>query len=190
MNYAYDTTNQKQAIIGTIMGLMSELKNLAPHPDRPNYHGPLFLNANPNFKTASDNDGMLGSMLLESMMGTAVTEALSETLSEDMSAWAESIDVSNIMDLYSEYITDIERNTQKAAAHGQGTMARMSGTSISGGFNLRSNITEGMQAFFDDLPKRMTIERNMAYYAKQLDNLNAAPQYQHQYAAPRPRFAA
>jgi len=186
MNYAYDTTNQKQAIIGTIMGLMGELKNLAPHPERPNYHGPLFLSANPNFKTASEHDGMLGSMILETMMGTAISEAFSE----EMGSWAESIDVSNLMEMYSEYITDVEGSTQKTAAHGQGTMARMSGTSISGGFNLRSNITEEMQAFFDDLPKRMTIERNMAYYAKQLDALNAAPQYQHQYAAPKPRFAA
>ena len=166
------------------MGLMQELKTLAPHPDRPGYHGPLFINSNPNFKVANDHDGMLGSMLLESLLGTAISEAFSENISD----WAENIDVANIMEAYSEYITDIEGSTQKVAAHGQGTMARMSGKSISGGFNLRSTLSDGMQAFFEDLPKRMTIERNMAYYAKQLDTLNAAPQYQH--AVPKPGVAA
>lgn len=181
MSYAYNTHNQKQAIVGTIMGLMKELQTLAPHPDRPNYNGPLFINSNPNFKVANDHDGMLGSMIMETILGSAITEAFSENISD----WAENIDVANVMELYSEYLTDVE-DRQKTDAHGQGTMARMSGKSISGGFNLRSNISEGMQAFFEDLPKRMTIERNMAYYAKQLDQLDNAPQY----AAPRPSFAA
>lgn len=184
MSYAYDQHSQKQAIIGTIMALMQELKTLAPHPDRPNYHGPIFINSNPNFKVANDHDGMLGSMILEGLLGTAISEAFSENIAD----WAENFDIANTMELYSEYITDIEGSTQKIAAHGQGTMARMSGKSISGGFNLRSTISDDMQAFFDDLPKRMTIERNMAYYAKQLDALNAAPQYH--YATPKPGFAA
>ena len=188
MSYAYNTDNQKQAIVGTIMGLMQELKTLAPHPDRPSYRGPLFISGNANFKTANDNDGMLGSMLLETLLGTAITEALSEMgdTGDMIGDWAQAIDITKVMDCYSEYITDIEGSRGKVAAHGQGTMARMSGKSISGGFNMRSDISEGMQSFMDDLPKRMTIERNMAYYAKQLDNLNAAPRY----AAPKPSFAA
>ena len=161
---------------------MKELQTVAPHPDRPNYNGPLFLAGNAHFKQASEHDSMLGSMLLETMLGTAISEAISE----DLGQWTESIDLTNIMECYSEYITDVEKD--KIAAHGQGTMARMSGTSISGSFNLRSTISEGMQAFLDDLPKRMTIERNMAYYAQQLDMLDSAPHYQH--AAPQAQFAA
>jgi len=188
MSYAYNNDNQKQALIGTIMGLMKELQTLAPHPDTPSYKGPLFINANPNFKVANDHDGMLGSMILESLLGGAISEAISEGMPEDYADLAQNIDVTAMMDCYSEYISDIEGSREEKAAHGQGTMARMSGKSISGGFNMRSTISEGMQNFMDDLPKRMTIERNMANYAKQLDNLSSAPQYQHE--APRPSFAA
>ncbi len=188
MNYAHNNDNQKQAIIGTIMGLMKELQTLAPHPDQPSYKGPLFIAANPNLKIANDHDGMLGSMILETLLGGAISEAISEGMSEDFADFAQSIDIANAMEAYSEYISDIEGSREEKAAHGQGTMARMSGKSISRGFNMRSTMSEAMHNFMEDLPKRMTIERNMAYYAKQLDNLNAAPQYQ--YEAPRPSFAA
>ncbi len=188
MSYAYNNNNQKQALIGTIMGLMKELQTLAPHPDMPSYKGPLFIASNPNFKIANDNDGMLGSMILESLLSGAISEAISKGMSEDYADLAQNIDMTAIIDCYSEYISDVEGSREQKAAHGQGTMARMSGKSISKGFNMRASISEGMQKFMEDLPKRMTIERNMAYYAKQLDNLGSVSQYK--YETPRPSFAA
>ncbi len=182
MNYAY-RQNQKQQITGAIQGLVNELQTLAPHPDRANYKGPLFLAGNSNFKAANDHDGMLGAMMMESMMGLFVSEFASEAANDLMN----ELDLNNILEAYSEYISDVEGSTQRNAAHGQGTMAKMSGTSISGGFNLRSQISEGMQAFYEDLPKRMTIERSLAHYARELAMLDApAPQH----SAPRPSFAA
>ncbi len=184
MSYALSRHSQKQAIIGTISALVKQLQQLAPHPDRPNYSGPLFLSGNPNFKAANDQDGMLGSMLIEGMLGVAFGEACSEMTN----GLSDHIDLNNAMELYSEFITDVEKeDTQKIAAHGQGTMARMSGTSISSSFNLRSTLSEGMQLFLEDLPKRMTIERSLAYYARQLALLDApAPHY----SMPKPQYAA
>ena len=183
MSYAYNNQDsQKQALIGQMSALMKELQNLAPHPDTPNYHGPLFIKSNPNMKAANDHDGMLGSLILESVIGVPFAEAASETFG----SWTENVDAMAALECYSEYITDIEGSAQKTAAHGQGTLARLSGQSISGGFNMRSNISAPMQAFMNDMPKRMKIETELKSYADALDKLDAAPQYN----APKPRFAA
>lgn len=179
MNYAYNQNSQKQALIGTIAGLVKELQVLAPHPDRPHYKGPLFIKSNSNFKAANDQDGMAGSLIMESILGSAFADAVSESFeSFGQEVDVSTLDATSIMDAYSEFITDVE-DRRKTDAHGQGSFARMSGKSISSGFNMRASISEGLQAFYDDLPKRMMIERNMAYYAKQLDDLDAAPQYQY-----------
>lgn len=188
MSYQYNNDKQKQAILGSIASLMNELQTLAPHPDMKSYKGPLFLKNNANLKASNDQDAMLGSMMMEAIVGVALTEAMSE-MSDLAPDFLNNIDVNNVMECYSEYITEIEGNAQKIAAHGQGTLARLSGSPISNSFNMRSDIEPGLQAFYEDLPQRMTIEKSLAYYAKQLDMLSlehAAPQY----AAPAPRFAA
>ena len=184
--------DQKQELIGKISGLMKELQQLAPHPDKPGYTGPLFINANPNARIASEHDGMLGSMMMETLIGGFMTEALSDACGD----WVHSIDINNAMELYSEYITDIERSKQQdeqdIQAHGQGTLARLSGKSISNSFNMRGSMSEGMQAFLDDMPKRMQVEKHLAYYLRQLEMLDApmpAPAYAHPAPAPAPRPA-
>lgn len=184
--YNYNTKNQKQILIGTIAGLVKELYKLAPHPDCPQYKGPLFIKTSPHFKPADDRESMLGSMILEGVLGAAFSEAVSTLVNdaaEDLGLPEinmPNIDISNVMDCYEEYISDIEgkrEDKELAAKHGQGTMARMSGKSLSASFNMRSSISEGLQAFYDDLPKRMMIEKNMAYYAQQLDVLENTPEY-------------
>lgn len=190
MTYAYKQNNdqQKEAIMGAIAGLMNELQTLAPHPNAKGYKGPIFIKNNANFKASNGNDeGMLGSMMLEAIMGVAMQEAMSE-MSEMAPDFLNNIDLGDALDCYSEYMCDVEAKTRKIAAHGQGTMARMSGTSISSCFNIRASIDEDMQSFLEDLPRRMVIEQNLAHYARQLDALSMAPKMQ--YAAPKPRMAA
>ncbi len=196
MSYAVKYNNyqerQRQEVIGCITSLLNDLQKLAPHPEQPGNKGPLFIKNSSHFKVANDHDTMLGSMMMESMLGAAFSEAVSETAG----SWAQDFDFSNALDCYSEYITDVEgskTNAQKIAAHGQGTLARLSSKPISASFNMRSTISEEMQAFMDDLPKRMKIERNLAYYAKQLDMLEHPAyesQYNTQYEQAKPRAAA
>ncbi len=182
MNYAYQES-QKQAIIGQITALMKDLQQLAPHPDMPDHNGPLFINSNPNFKVANDHDGMLGTIIMESLLGSAMSEAVSDAFGD----WTQEFDAATALECYSEYITDIEKSTQKAAAHGQGTMARIAGKSIANSFNMRSTISEGLQAFYNDMPKRMKIETQLSQCVKQLNELdNNTPAFN----APKPRFAA
>lgn len=178
--------SQRQAIVGKMAGLMKELQTLAPHPDCPDHNGPLFIKSNPNFKVANDHDGMLGSMMMESLLGTAFSEAVSETAG----SWTQDFDAAQALECYSEYITDIEGNTKRAAAHGQGSLARMAGQSISGAFNARSSMSEAMMAFMDDMPKRMVIERTLAQYAKQLELLDAPKTAPHYAQTATPRLAA
>ena len=186
MSYKVNQDRQRQALIGTIMDLMQQLQQLAPHPDQPQNKGPLFIKSNPNFKVANDHDGVLGSMIMESILGTAFAEAVSETVG----SWTQDFDASAALECYSEYLTDIE-DKAKIAAHGQGTMARMLGKSISNSFNLRGSISAAMQAFMDDMPKRMNIEHKLAHYAKKLELLDAQVAYEERtYAAPQPSFAA
>lgn len=170
MSYTINQDRARQAVMNSIVSLMQNLQKLSPHPDQPHNNGPLFIKSNPNFKAANDHDGMIGSMMMESILGTAFSEAVSETLG----SWTQEFDAASAMECYSEYITDIEGSSQKTAAHGQGTLARLSSNSISGSFNMRGSISEEMQDFMDDLPQRMKIEHNLAYYAKQLDMLDAA----------------
>ncbi len=187
MRQAHNQDSQRQQIIGIMAGLMQELETLAPHPDQPQNKGPLFIKCDPNMKAANDHDGMLGSMIMESLLGTSFADAVSEAFGSCAQEIGEQVDISNAMECYSEYMTDIESSTKKAAAHGQGTMARLSGKSISNSFNMRTTISQDMQSFMDDLPRRMKVERNLEYYAKQLNQLDApAPQYD----VAAPRFAA
>ncbi|MDH5722335.1 MAG: hypothetical protein OEY94_03315 [Alphaproteobacteria bacterium] len=173
---AYAEEQQKVALV-TISGLMSELQKLAPHPDRPQYQGPLFLMNNAAFKQAGEHDGMLGMMIMEAMIGSAFAEAASESFGE----WIGQFDAAAALECYSTYITDVEGAAQRNAAHGQGTLARMSGTSISNSFNMRVTLDEGMQAFLDDLPERMKIEQTMAYYLRLYeDACNLQEQFQMQ----------
>ncbi len=174
MNYKVNQDRQRQSIISTIMGLMNDLQKLSSHPDQPQNHGPLYIKSSPNFKAANDQDTMLGSMMMESLLGTVFAEAVSDSLVSN----AQDLDLSNAMECYSEYISDIESSTQKTAAHGKGTLARLAGKSIANGFNIRSNISEEMQSFLDDLPARMNIERNLAYYSEQLEMLDI-PKYEY-----------
>ena len=199
--YKYNQDNQKQALIGTIMGLMKELTYLAPHPDYPNFKGPLFIKSNSHFKIDSDHDGMLGSMIMEGILGAAFSDAVSDMCESTTQGFdlpkfnMPNIDATAVIECYSDYITEIENDEKKKhiAEHGQGTLARLSSKPLSKSFNMRAQISEAMQAFYDDLPKRMMIEKNMAHYAGQLDMLERTPAYKYAtptVAAPKPGIAA
>lgn len=186
MRNAQYQNGQIQHVRGIIAGLMNDLQKLAPHPDQPQYKGPLFIKCDPSMQAANDHDGMLGSMMMESLLGTAFTEAVSECLGSGSQELVENLDLSNALECYSAYITDIEQDKEDAAAHGQGTLARLSGKSISNSFNMRTTLKSDMQAFLDDMPRRMSVERNLAYYAKKLNTLEAAPTPAYE----APRYAA
>lgn len=187
MNRLNYNNNQIKETLGVITSLMQQLQTLAPNPETPDFKGPLLINNSPFCKIANDQDSMLGMMVMEGLVGTAFLDAFADCFGEGAREMASGFDISNALECYSQYLCDIEEQTQKNAAHGQGTMARMSGASISKGFNMRSQISAPMQAFYDDLPRRVTIERGLA---QAINKLNQLAYNQPEYAAPAPRFAA
>lgn len=189
MNAKALQNTQRQALTGKIAALAQQISKFAPHPDKPGCRGPLFIKSSPNARVASDHDGMLGMMMMETMLADVFSDAMSDTAGE----WTKDLDLATTLECYSEYITDIEgkRDEQHIRAHGQGTLARLSGKKIANSFNMRGSISAGMQAFMDDLPARLQAEKELAYYLRQLEALDApAPVYAPAPAAPAPRFAA
>lgn len=170
MSNEFSKSARRQEIVSTITGLMQNLGKLAPHPNKSNDASPLYLNSHAAFNMANDSDGMLGTMVLEGMLGTAFFVAANDITDE----WSHDLDLGNTADCISEYIKDTEGKAQKVAAHGQGTMARIAGRSISKGFNIHSQEETAMNNFMDDLEKRLLIERNLAHYARELDLINSS----------------
>lgn len=181
---AYQTC-QHSRLHKAIQGLLQELKTLAPHPDAPNHNGPLFIKNSANDKVANDHDSTLGLMMAENFLGSAFMEAVSD-ISEEVESWAQEIDASAVLDGYSEFITDFESDEKRnrIAAHGQGTLARMSGKTIAKAFNLRGNISSALQRFYNDMPKRLKIEEKLASLYEELDMLDN-PQNRFSYSSPR-----
>jgi len=132
-------------------GLMKELEKLAPHP---NHHqtmsGPAFSSS-----TGSDSDGMLGSMLLESLIGTAFMSAASDL---------PQVDYSNLADCASEYMQDRQKPVEGYQI-GQKNV-------IAGAFNAQADSTPMMQAYLRDLPRRKGLEKWLAYYQRKLFAMN------------------
>ncbi|MBI1301363.1 MAG: hypothetical protein GC137_06860 [Alphaproteobacteria bacterium] len=170
-------TSQDSRLQTAINGLLQELKTLAPHPDAPNHNGPLFIKNSANYKVANDHDSTLGMMIAENFLGSAFTEAVSN-ISEEVESWAqefESFDATAALDCYNEYMTDFQSDEKRnrIAAHGQGTLARMSGKTIAKAFNLRGQISNALQNFYNDMPKRMKIEEKLASLYKELNLLDS-----------------
>lgn len=138
-----------------MMGLMKQLEKLAPHPDHPHHSGPLFVHIDSQYEPAAEYDGMLGSLLFESVLGTAFSAAASESLGE----WAGSFDWSNTVEAVSEYIQDRPANNNYALGRKN---------AISGAFNHSVARQAMMDAFLRDLPRRMGIERWLADYQRKL----------------------
>ncbi len=155
---------QRRTVMGSIMGLMRALENLAPHPDRPHDKGPLFVKSDPHCKIAGEHEGMLGQFFMESLLGTA----FSEVVSDSFGGWAQSLDLGNIAECASEMIKDRE-------GEGQGSFALCKRRAISNDFNFKSVTGAAkaarMEAFLHDLPVRLRIEGNLAFYIRRLHSL-------------------
>lgn len=150
---------QEKNIEGVMRGLMQELTKLAPHPDRPNYNGPLFTQIESQYKPAAEYDGMLGSMMLDGMLGMAFSEVSNSVGLSAAHEAASHADWSNIAEGASQYAQ--ERAQSRSYKLGQRS-------SISSNFNTTSSNKASMKAYLADLPRRMGIERSLSEYQRKL----------------------
>ena len=159
-------------IIGQIQTLLKELSKCAPHPDRPDQNGPLFLKQSADLKLADEHDSMLGMIAAESFLGSAFAEVASEAVSETIgSAW-------NAAEYSSAVLVDSHR----------GSFSLGQRRAIANDFNGYANKPAGydamMNAYLADLPQRMHLEKYLSHEVRRLYALRKnAP-------APMPMMAA
>jgi len=172
------TKDQYIQIQGEIAGLMQQLKQCAPHPEQKDKLRPLFAANHDAFVPNDPNGGMLGTMMMESILGGVFNEVANDN---GISTAAIYMDFDKIGEVMSEYLTD----QAESAAHGRGTYAIGAGKAISKGFNGSAQTSAQMQAFMRDLPARQDIEGRLADLARELDMLQA----QDNQPAPQPMAA-
>ncbi len=156
-----NTAPQQKQIEATMMGLLKKLEKLAPHPNQPNYSGPTLVQINSDIKPPADYDGMLGSMMLDSMLGMAFGEVA-------------NMNAGNTTEALSTYIQD--RQPSPPYKLGQKT-------AISGAFNTGASTGHMMNAYLADMPKRKAIETSLAHYQRLIYSLQKQAQLYSHYAA-------
>lgn len=161
-----DTTGLEKAIEGKMMGLMKELSQLAPHPNQPEYSGPVFVQIASEHTPPAEYESMLGAMVMEGILGSVFTSAASNSSS--------NIDATNLADMASEYIADRAPKSYDLGAKG----------TIFKGFNAAAKREILMNAFLKDLPARLGLERWLAYYQRRLYALRK------EHRGPAPSLAA
>lgn len=155
----------RQSLHGRINSLLQDLSQLAPHPDRPDHKGPVFLSNHSSYTKPASYDGMLGSIMLENFLGAAFAEVAnnnSDTMGGAVAACA--FKNADVLELFSEYLED--RGEDKG--EGQGTFARVKWQKTRDAFNLSAQ-DESRAAFEAGLPKRHKIESALAHYTRLLD---------------------
>lgn len=170
----------KHQLMGQMRGLLTQLSHLAPHPDRPHHRGALFTALPGWCRLPSAADGLAGQVVMQSLLGAAFADASS--LTTTAAPTDSPLDANALMttlEAYDTYRSETTESLQHKAAHGQGTLARMSGVSIKGSFNLRSHISPGLQAFLEDMPARLKIEGQLAWCLRRLAALEAQPNHPH-----------
>lgn len=141
---------EAQEIERMMFSLMAELQHLAPHPDYPDYSGPLFVRIDGAYAPSAEYDSMAGSMIMDSLLGASFASAAGQTVSHI----ANAINWSNVAESASAYWCD--RSTAKSRP--------------CTGFNAAARKVT-MDAFLADLPRRLGIERWIAEYQRKLYGL-------------------
>lgn len=141
---------ETKQIEGVLFALMKELKNLASHPDKPRSNGPDFVQVDSAYEPAAEYDGMLGSMVMDSMLGGAFTMA------------AEGVNWGDIIECASNFLQD---RSEKPFQVGQKK-------ALSGSFN-RNGLSPAARAemlslYMSDLPRRLGMERWIAESQRKL----------------------
>lgn len=165
-----NNAEQQVQITVQIQQLVKELSKCAPHPDKPDHKGPMFIHADDSHKLPAEYDGMLGSMMLDA--------GLSDFFSAASGGWADNLDQK--MDMASTYFQD--RAPKQTFQLGQRR-------AIANDFNAIGSKGPAHQAMMDaflaDLPTRVHLEKWIAHETRRLYGLRK----QAMMMAPMPRAA-
>ncbi|GJL84274.1 MAG: hypothetical protein DHS20C02_00490 [Micavibrio sp.] len=165
MNKGVCRAERRKVAIGIITGLMKKLALLAPHPTRPGHTGPLFTQNSPNIKIPSEHDSMLGQVFMDALLTSTFSDVTATSPGNEI----EHFDLNNIAESVSEYHKD---RIQPETGEGKGSFALCKHRAIADGFNFNAATsflrTTMIDAFRADLPRRMQIEKTLAFYDRRL----------------------
>ena len=133
---------QQTQIENIIRSLMQDVSKLAPHPSKPDHTGPLFISSTSEFKPPAEYDGMLGTIMMESLLQSSFFSA--------------AMDVADTVTTYMQ-----DRQTKPAPKLGKTNVIRRF-------FNATAQRESMMKAYLADLPKRLGIEAGIAYQMRKL----------------------
>jgi hypothetical protein len=139
---------QQKKIEGIVANLMEQICLLSPHPDCPDYEGPLFFNEEAPTQAAAGR-GAFGSIIFKNGLGQEFASAASENLDQ--------------------FIAHLESGMVKLAANTN--FKPGDHNVISPLFRLHAMHEDMMAAYLRDLPRRMGLERSLIHYKRKLHAL-------------------
>lgn len=156
MSVSIQNNEQQQAIIAQIQQLVKELQKCAPHPDKPEQNGPLFLQQDANHQLPAEYDGMLGSALMDTMLGGVFSAAANDSVSSLMNSFDRTADCA------SEYMQDRQTNS-----YGLG-QRRVIANNFNSIGSRGPEYQAMMEAYQADLPTRMSLEKWISHETRRL----------------------
>ena len=167
MNFNSTSQKERYTLHMQIQSLLADLRSCAPHPSQKNTETPYYLNAHHAFTTPDAEGGMLGSMIIESALGSAFND-----VANDMPvSCIPHTDFDKIGEAFSQYMSETDEDEKK----GKGTHALYEQRPIANDFNTNSTgiYAQAMQDFLKDLPKRHEIENTLSGLIRELDQLDS-----------------
>ena len=163
-NFAQNDADQAK-VVAQIQKLLQDLSKCAPHPDRPEDNGPLFLNKSADLQMADEHDSMLGMALAESFLGASVASMAGEAAGSALSSlW-------NAAESASSIYQDRQRSSFSIGQR------RMIASNFNGNAGRGPEYEAMMQSYLCDLPQRLSIEKHLSHELRRLYALrkNAPP---------------
>ena len=145
MNGAKATIRQTD-VEGKIYNLMGQLAKLTPHPDHPDYHGPLFIDGTLNFNPSAEYNDIAKMSFLSAMFTNA-------TAGNNNINWKNAAICNRTTPENMVKISLSQTNVIKAA------------------FNQSALRNAMIKAFQADLSLRLNIEGQISYYLRKLYTL-------------------
>lgn len=142
------------AVASAMKMIEASVMKLAPHPDNPAHRGFIYARSDARASGGGAQDGMLGSLIAEQIVGMAFGGMMPSCL--------DGIDVTNVIDAADEFYVDRSQSApaRKRAFHMSFDAAVMD-----------SKHSAYEAAFMRDLPRRVQLERQYIQLSRRLDKM-------------------
>lgn len=170
---------ERQTALGKLAGLHNQLNKLGPAPSSPGHIGPVFLKNCAYSRPAGQEEGMLGSLILENMLGSAFLAAANDSgvamQGGTLTQAALCADFGDIADAASEYMEDRHKSEQRfKPGAGKGSEAIDYGHKTHAFNTLARGQSPANENIDKDLHERMNIEAAMHDVISELNFLDSA----------------